>query len=114
MTNTMIITENTPTLIERVIGGANIGSGEMGHFALVALVQNPDAAHAWLTQLSVAFTEAHEDGLFAAAEAKALVDARERSLIRREQEVAAREIKVAGVAAGLQKQSDALRVALSQ
>lgn len=102
------------TTIDQIIGGHNIGTGESGHFALVALVKNPDAAHAWLTQLSVAFKQAHEDAMFGASEAKGLADARERSLTQRESEVAKRESEVADLKSRLEKRTETLRSIVAQ
>jgi hypothetical protein len=96
------------TIIERIIGGANIGTTDSGHFALVALVKNPDAAHAWLTQLSVAFQNAHGDYLLSASNAKALVDARERALTQRESNVAKREVEVTALKLLLEQRTQAL------
>lgn len=106
MTNPTPAVPATTVAIPRIMGGANIGGGEAGCFALVALVENANAGSAWLAQMTKHFEQANEAALMALADAKA-------RLAAREQAVTLRETEAETIMIGLQKQTDLIRSIIS-
>lgn len=98
---------DTPTITNqpRIIASSNIGGGETGSYALVALVENPLAANEWFHHLSKQFQQASDGATMAAAEAKARLTAREQAVTQREQET--ETIMIA-----LQAKMDAIRACI--
>jgi hypothetical protein len=106
MTDDTTTTDTTAVAIPRIMGGANIGGGEAGCFALVALVENADAGSAWLEQMTKQFQQANDAALMVMADAKA-------RLAAREQAVTLRETEAETIMIGLQKQTDLIRSIIS-